>query len=191
MKGAVTKESTRLVLCVFSLPAATLFFLSPNIIFNFFFSLRLIRIYLGEVLLHVPQRAQEGHHGPVWPQIWRKNGEQVRSSKLNNKFRCLAKWPAESSLCQIESGFVTSDRMISVNLNSSLTCFQWELVSDNAVLYHYWWFLWTEFPGTCQTVESAIIGDHKILSLFGVDNIELMVSLMQWPSARSGADQHL
>lgn len=67
------------------------FFLSSTIIFTFFVSLRLIRIYLGEVLLHVPSRAQEGHHGPVWSQIWRKNGEQVWTLKLNNKLRCLAK----------------------------------------------------------------------------------------------------
>lgn len=172
------------------------FFLSSNIISRSFFSFRLVCVYLGEVLLHVPSWAQEGHHGSIWPQIWRENGEQVWMSKLTNKQNsCLTKMTYRKLLISGAGFDALGGYLYRVwaYLNCSLICSQWELdlrqrCSLSLVLLM---ISMDRISRWGQALEGAVVGDQKILSFLAVDTIVLMVSLMQWLSACSGANQKL
>lgn len=155
MKGAFTKKksSTRLVVCVFSRPAASKLFSFIN--YNLYF------LFLSQAHSYLPGWSTtactiESPRGSPWscliPNLEEKwwAGVDVKTEQQIEVFG--QKWPAESSLYQMETGFVSLGLLISVqsewaHLNCSLTCFQWELVFDNAVRYHCWWFLCTEFQG--------------------------------------------
>lgn len=141
-------------MCFSSLPAA---FLSSNIISCSFFSFRLVCVYLGEVLLHVPSWAQEGHHGSIWPQIWGENGEQVWMSRPTNKQnQCLSKNDLQKApcircrlWCFRPIGICTECEHIWIAL-WSVPSESW--THDSSVNYRWfcWWFLWTEFPGEAK-----------------------------------------